>query len=80
MWVASVVPYEHPTGGGVLRLLRTRGSWTIEFKGQRRGRWRSPDAAVLAAAGHRTGLPNWDQASFVVSDDLLRWRPLGESL
>ena len=72
--------YEYPTSAGMLRLLRIGRRWAIEFNGSLRARWLSPDDAVAAAAHHRTGLPDWDHTRLVVSDDVLRWRPLGESL
>jgi hypothetical protein len=72
--------YEYPTRGGVLRLFRAGCQWAIEFDGRRRSRWSSPDDAVMAAVRHATGLAGWDQAQFSVSDDLLRWRPIGENL
>jgi hypothetical protein len=74
------MPYEHPTCGGVLRLLKTGHRWAIEFNGRRRTQWTSPDDAMMAVVHHRTGLAGWDRTRLVVSDDLLRWRPFGENL
>ena len=64
----------------MLRLIRMGRSWLIDFNGRRRGRWPSPDAAAKAASTHKTGLSEWDRKQLHVSDDLLRWRPLWESL
>jgi hypothetical protein len=72
--------YEYPTGGGVLRLVKAGCQWAIEFNGRRRGQWPSPNDAVQAAVRHSTGLDEWDRTRLSVSDDLLRWRPLGDSL
>jgi hypothetical protein len=72
--------YEYPTTAGMIRLLRVGQCWAIEFDGCSNGRWHSPDDAVSAVACHRTGLAGWDQAQVAVPDDLLRWRPLGDSL
>jgi hypothetical protein len=70
-----IVAYEYPTRGGVLRLLKIGCRWAIEFGTCRHGQWTSADEAVMAAARHSTGLPDWDRTRFIVSDDLLRWRP-----
>jgi hypothetical protein len=72
--------YEYPTPKGVLRLLRVQRRWAVQFRGRRSGEWHSPDAAAIAAARHQTGLPTWDRHGADVSDDLLDWRPLGDSL
>ena len=72
--------YEYPTRGGVLRLLRAGCQWAVEFNGRRRGQWTSPDDAVMAAVRHSTGLAEWDRTRLCVSDDLLRWRPIGENI
>ncbi len=72
--------FEYPTRAGVIRLLRVGQRWTIEFGGGRGHQWATPDAAVMAAVRHATGLQRWDQAPICVSDDLLRWRPIGENL
>jgi hypothetical protein len=74
------MPFEYSTDGGVLRLLRMGCRWTIEFNGSRHGEWISPDDAVTAIASHATGLPDWDRARLLASDDLLRWRPIGDNL
>lgn len=71
---------EYPTRRGVLRVSRRGRQWIIEFEGRRRGRWKNRDDAVIAAARHTTGLPAWDQGPCWISDDPLRWRPVGESL
>jgi len=72
--------FEYPTRTGVVRLLKAGCRWGIEFNGRRHAQWTSPDAAVMAAFHHRTGLAEWDGAQLVVSDDLLRWRPIGDNL
>jgi hypothetical protein len=72
--------FEYPTEAGLLRLLKVGRRWTIEFNGSLCGRWPSPDDAVAAAVRHRTGLLGWDRTQIAVSDDLLRWRPVGDSL
>lgn len=72
--------YEYPTAAGTLRLLRLQRRWTIQFHGRQGRHWHSPDAAVIAVAEHRSGLSELDQRRLDVSQDLLDWRPLGESL
>ena len=72
--------FEYPTPQGVLRLLRVQRRWAVQYRGYRCGEWHSPDAAVLAVARHQSGLAAWDRQRSDVSDDLLDWRPLGESL
>jgi hypothetical protein len=72
--------FEYPTRGGVLRLLKAGCQWAPEFHGRQRAQWTSPDDAVLAAVRHSTGLAEWNRTQLSVSDDLLRWRPLGENL
>lgn len=72
--------YELSTPKGIIRLIRTGSRWTVVFKGKRRGHWVSADDAAKAAAHHNTGLDDWDNMSLVTSDDILRWRPLGDSL
>jgi hypothetical protein len=75
-----VMAFEYSTPGGVLRLLKAGCQWAIEFNGHRQCRWTSPDDVVMAAVRHSTGVIGWDRSRFVVSDDLLRWRPVGENL
>ena len=72
--------YEYPTGRDVLRLERMGHRWAVAFKGRHRAAWISADAAAKAAARRETGLPTWDRSWQDVSDDLLDWRPLGDSL
>lgn len=72
--------YEYPIAEGTVQLVRDGQQWAIEFNGSQHGRWPSPDDAAMAVARHRTGLPEWDRSALAVSDDLLRWRPLGDSL
>jgi hypothetical protein len=79
-WAAGAMAYEYPTVTGVLHLQQVRRRWVVWFKGHKIGQWRSPDAAASAIARHQSGLAQWDQLRFDVSDDLLDWRPLGDSL
>jgi hypothetical protein len=72
--------FEYPGPAGTVSLMKTKGVWKVGFAGKVLGRWRSPEAAALAVARHRTGLPDWDQKRLPVSDDLLDWRPLGDSI
>jgi hypothetical protein len=77
---ANTMAYEFSSADGVLRLVRKQRQWIVDFNGDQAGPWRSPDAAVQALARHRSGLAEWDEGKSVVPDDLLDWRPLGESL
>jgi hypothetical protein len=72
--------YEYPTTTGVLRLINVRGRWLVHFDGRRAGQWPSPDIAARAVALHRSGHPGWDRHWDDAPEDLLDWRPLGESL
>ena len=72
--------FEHPTPAGPVRLTRTGSDWTVRYVGKARGRWRSPDAAAKAVALHQTGLSEWDEEYQSVSEDIIDWRPLGESI
>jgi hypothetical protein len=72
--------YELATPSGVLRLLRRQRRWVVAFNGAESRPWRSAEAAAIAAARHRSGLAAWDEERTGVSDDLLDWRPLGDSL
>jgi len=72
--------YEYPSAAGVLRLMKVRGRWLMHYAGRRSGAWSSPDAAAKAAAQHRSGLSEWDQRHEGAPEDLLDWRPLGDSL
>lgn len=74
------MPYEYVTAIGVLRLVRLPSGWTIAFDGRRGGQWSTADAAARAAARHQSGVPAWDQAQHDAPEDLLRWRPLGNSI
>ena len=75
-----IMAFEFPIRGSTLRLLWTGRTWAVEFNGRRRARWTLADDAVTAAVRHTTGLAEWDRTQFVVPDDLLRWRPIGENL
>jgi len=74
------VAFEYPTLAGPILLTRTGASWMVRYVGKAHGRWRSPDAAAKAAAQHHTGLPEWDEEHQPVSEDIIDWRPLGESI
>ena len=53
--------YEYPMTTGVVRLLRIQRNWAAQFSGHQRGRWPSPDVAVVAAAQHESGLSERDR-------------------
>ena len=72
--------YEYPSSAGTVRLVQYRGRWLLHFEGHRAGGWPSPDAAAMAVARHRSGLEHWDSRRLEAPEDLLDWRPLGESL
>jgi hypothetical protein len=72
--------YEYPSAAGVLRLTKVRGRWLLLFAGRRTGGWPSPDVAAKAVAQHQSGLSEWDRRREGVPEDLLDWRPLGDSL
>jgi hypothetical protein len=72
--------YEYRTAAGILRLTRFQGSWLVHFADRRSGRWLSPDEAAKAVALHRTGVAAWDRHWDEAPEDLLDWRPLGDSL
>jgi hypothetical protein len=72
--------YEYPTACGVLRLQKLGRHWAVQFEGSRRVAWPTAEAAAKAVARRETGLPTWDAAWQDVSDDLLDWRPIGDSL
>jgi hypothetical protein len=72
--------FEYRANSGVVRLTKQRRYWAIHFNGRRWGHWASPDAAAIAAARHSTGHSDWDRAPSDVPDDILDWRPLGDSL
>jgi hypothetical protein len=72
--------YEYPTATGILRLINVQGRWLVHFADRRSGRGPSPDMAAKAVARHQTGLPAWDGHWDEAPEDLLDWRPLGDSL
>ena len=72
--------YEYPSAAGLLQLTKVGGRWLVQFAGRRSGRWTSPDTAAKAVARHRSGLSEWDRQRLEAPDDLLDWRPLGDSL
>jgi hypothetical protein len=72
--------FEYPTSAGSARLTKVGRDWTFSFVGKKAGRWRSPDDAAQAVALHRTVLSQWDKRREPVSQDLIDWRPVGESI
>jgi len=72
--------YEYPSSAGLLQLTKVEGRWLVHFAGRRSGRWTSPELAAKAVAHHRSGLSEWDRQRLEAPDDLLDWRPLGDSL
>jgi hypothetical protein len=72
--------YEYPSAAGVVQLVQAKGRWLLHFEGQRSGLWPSPDQAARAVARHQSGLSAWDRKKVDAPEDLLDWRPLGESL
>jgi hypothetical protein len=74
------MPYEYPAQAGTVRLVMQKQHWVFEFSGTRCGHWRSAGAAAASVARHRTGSPKWDRKAEEVPEDLLDWRPLGESI
>ena len=72
--------YEYPSAAGTVRLIQVQGRWLLHFAGHRSGRWLSPDEAARAVARHRSGLAAWDSRRIEAPEDLLDWRPLGDSL
>lgn len=72
--------YEYPSTAGVVQLIRANGRWLLRFQGRRAGRWPSPDQAARAVARHQSGLSAWDCSRLDAPEDLLDWRPLGDSL
>ena len=72
--------YEYPSAAGVLRLMKVRGRWLVHYAGCRSGGWPSSDVAARVVALHRSGLSEWDRQHEAIPDDLLDWRPFGDSL
>ena len=72
--------YEYPTTAGIVGLVQVQGRWLLHFEGRHAGSFPSADAAAKAVARHRSGLAVWDQRKIDAPEDLLDWRPLGESL
>jgi hypothetical protein len=73
--------YEYISSAGTVRLVQIKGRWLLHFSGRRSGQWSSPDLAARAVARHKTGLAAWDRRPRIEApEDLLDWRPLGESL
>jgi hypothetical protein len=74
------MPFEYPRHDGNLRLLKSRGHWIVEFRGVRRGRWKTADEAAVAISSRSSGLQKLDLHEEDVSADLLDWRPLSDCL
>jgi hypothetical protein len=72
--------FEFQTPVGVLLLRRKRSFWFVEINEQASGPFPTPGAAAAAVARHRSGIAEWDTTIFAAPDDLLDWRPLGDSL
>ena len=72
--------YEYPSERGTVHLVQIRGLWQLQFAGRRTGRWRSPDQAARAVARQCAGPADWDHQRVHVPEDLLDWRPIGDSL
>ena len=72
--------FEYPTSAGTVRLTKAGQAWAVQFVGKKRGRWRSSDDAANAVGRHKIGLPQWDDSREPVSQDIIDWRPLGESI
>jgi hypothetical protein len=72
--------FEYPTSAGTVRLAKAGRGWAVQYVGRKRGGWRSPDDAANAVALHKTGLPQWDECREPVSQDIIDWRPLGDSI
>ncbi len=74
------MPFEYAMRSGVLRVLRTRRRWMVEFNRSLREQWPDADEAGMATARHQSGLAERDQTPCCISDDLLRWRPSGAEI
>ena len=72
--------YEYPSAAGTVRLIKVGGRWLLHFAGRDSGRWTTPDVAAKAVAEHRSGHAAWDRRQAEAPEDLLDWRPLGDSL
>ena len=72
--------FEYPSTAGVVQLINADGRWLLRFQGRRAGAWNSPDQAARAVARHQSGLSTWDHRRVDAPEDLLDWRPLGDSL
>jgi hypothetical protein len=72
--------FELSTSAGMLLLLRTGKRWAVEFNGRRTGKWGTPNDAAIAVANHRSGILEWDIQQRDASEDILDWRPIGESI
>ena len=78
--IGTSMAFEYPSSAGTVRLAKVGRAWAVQFVGKKRGRWGSPDAAAKAVARHKTGLPQWDDQREPVSQDIIDWRPLGDSI
>jgi hypothetical protein len=72
--------YEYPSMAGTVRLVQVGDHWLLYYAGRRSGAWPTPDVAAKAVARHRSGLAAWDRQRTEAPEDLLDWRPLGDSL
>ncbi len=76
----GAMAYEYPSAAGTVRLIKVSGRWLLHFAGRHSGRWATPDVAAKAVARHRSGHAAWDRRQAEAPEDLLDWRPLGDSL
>jgi len=65
---------------GTDRLIQVGDLWPLYYAGHRSGNWPSPDVAAKAVARHQSGLAAWDRRRGEAPEDLLDWRPLGDSV
>ena len=72
--------FEYSTSAGTVRLVKAGRGWAVQYIGKKQGRWRSPDDAAKAVARHQTGLPQWDDRREPVSQDIIDWRPIEDSI
>ena len=73
--------YEYTCPEGVVRLVKVRRRWKVEFGGDQAGNWTSANAALSALLGRTSGIPALDQLDLVdLPKDLSDWRPLDDSL
>ena len=56
--------YEFSTEAFLLRLIRRKRQWIVQFNGYQNGDRRSPEAAAIAVARYEPGLAEWDRGRF----------------